>query len=61
MTTAARESVEAIIAALLKEAAAAIRGAEQPEVMRRRHDSRIHRERAAAALLAVKHLEGTLS
>jgi hypothetical protein len=53
----ARENVEEIVSALLNEAATALRWAEQPEVMRRRHDSRVFRERAATALLAVKHLE----
>ena len=62
MSTRTRENLEeVIIAGLLEEAAVAIRRTEQSDPRRRRHDQRIFKERAEAALQAVAHLEGALS
>ena len=62
MSTETRQSVEEIIAELLRDAAMnlALKADSEARYPWRRHDARIYAERAEAALRAVKHLEGEL-
>jgi hypothetical protein len=62
MSTEVAKTIEEMIDELHREAATAIAQAadSQARFPHRRHDVRIYRERAEAALQAVKHLEGEL-
>lgn len=59
MSTETRRNVEAVIDELHRDAARNIALAERSP-KHRRHDARIYRERAEAALQAVAHLVGEL-